>query len=180
MQTAAVALSQGYKPREPRQKVVVSARMRVDGRYSDVCIRDISSRGMMLQAATPPRPGSYIEIMRAAQIVVARVVWAGERRFGIQSQDRIDVPAMVSATPSSGPRLPDQERRLADRARPAGRAAAIDLAELAEQNRRRSRAFEFGLLVACGLLAAGLAGHIAYDVLASPLKTVSSHLAGHE
>jgi len=36
------------------------------------------------------------------------------------------------------------------------------------------------LLAVCGLLAAGLAANIAYDVLSSPLKTVSAHLNGHE
>lgn len=176
MQAATVASNQGHKPREPRQKVVVSARMRIDGKYSDVCIRDISSRGMMLQAAAPPRPGTYIEIFRAANVVVARVVWAADRRFGIQTQDRINIPAIIQAAPSSGPRLPDQERRSPNRAT----ATAINLAEVAERNRRRSRAFEFALLAACGLLGAGLAAHIAYDVLSSPMKSVSTHLAGHE
>ena len=180
MQAASVALSQGYKPREPRRKVAVAARMRVDGKYSDVCIRDISSRGMMLQAATPPRPGTYIEILRAAHIVVARVVWASDRRFGIRSQDRIDIRGIVEATPGSGTRPVDQERRAADRSRPAGGTAAIDLAERAERNRHRSRAFQFGLLTVCGLLAAGLAANVAYDVLSSPLKTVSAHLNAHE
>ena len=177
MQAATVALSPGYKPREARQKVVVAARMRIDGKYRDVCIRDISSRGMMLQAATPPRPGSYIEILRAAHIVVARVVWASDRRFGIRSQDRIDIRGIVEATPGSGTRPADQERRAADR---SGGTPAIDLAELAERNRHRSRAFEFGLLAVCGLLAAGLAANIAYGVLSSPLKAVSAHLNGHE
>ena len=174
MQVAEAALTQGYKPREPRQKVVVAARMRVDGKYSDVCIRDISSRGMMLQAATPPRQGSYIEIFRAAHVIVARVVWASDRRFGIQSQDRIDIGAVIKAAPPSGPKLPGQERRSADR---SPKASVADLGELAERNRHRSRAFEFGLFVLCGLLGSGLAAHIAYDMLASPLKRVSAHLA---
>lgn len=130
---------------------------------------------MLLQAATPPSPGTYIEILRAAHVVVARVVWAGDRRFGIQSQDRMNVPALIAAMAPGAPRLPGQERRTRDRT-PARVATAADIARAAERSRRFARAFQFGLFLVGGVLSAGLLGSLAYEVLASPFKTISTHL----
>lgn len=61
--------------------------MRVEGRWTDVCIRDISSRGLLVQAAVAPVRGDYIEIFRADRAIVGRVVWNKDRRFGVQTQD---------------------------------------------------------------------------------------------
>jgi hypothetical protein len=149
--------------------------MRVGASYSDVCIRDISSRGMMLQAATPPAKGTYIEILRAAHIVVARVVWVNERRFGIVASDRMDVAAVINAAAPAGSRNDGQERRSTHRQRmPA--PTANGLAQRAERSRRLSRAFQFGMITLSGMVGAGLLGGIAYDAMASPFKHVAAHL----
>jgi len=150
--------------------------MRVGASYCDVCIRDISSRGMMLQAATPPSPGTYIEILRAAHVVVGRVVWAGDRRFGIKSQDRMNVPDIIGAIVAPrAPRLPDQERRTRDRFAPAPVTAAV-IAQQAERSRRRGRALQFGLMTAAGITAAGVVGTLAFETLASPFRSAATHL----
>jgi hypothetical protein len=152
--------------------------MRVGNSYHDVCIRDISSRGMMLQAAIPPGPGTYIEILRAAHIVVARVVWVGERRFGIRAQDRMNIPAIIAAVAPGAPRLPGQERRTQDRvAAPPMRAA--DIAQAAERSRLMGRAFQFGLLGFGGLISAGMLSTAAFEVLASPFQSAASHLVSN-
>lgn len=164
---------QGFKPREPRQKVVIPARMRVGNSYSDVCIRDISSRGMMLQAASPPSPGTYIEILRAAHTVVARVIWSGDRRFGIRAQDRMDIAAIVGASTSTG-RASGQERRA--RERPVNQTVE----QQAERSRRAARGFQFALLAAAGLIAAGLLGTATYEVLASPFHAAAARLVSGE
>jgi hypothetical protein len=170
-------LNSGFKPREPRQKVVLPARMRLGGKFSDVCIRDISSRGMMLQAANPPPQGSYIEIYRAAHTIVARVVWSRERRFGIMTQDKMHVADIVTVSAPGGTRRPDQERRAGDRHSRAVLPPRNMIAEQADRSRQRSRIFEFGTLMAFGLICAGFVGSTAYDVMANPLRKVSMHLA---
>lgn len=169
-------LNSGFKPREARQKVVLPARMRLGGQFSDVCIRDISSRGMMLQAANPPPQGSYVEIYRSAHTIVARVVWSRERRFGIQSQDKMHVAEIISVSAPGGTRRPDQERRAGDRHSRAVLPPRNTIAEQADRNRQRSRIFEFSTLMMFGLIGAGFVGHLAYDVIANPLRKVSTHL----
>lgn len=147
--------------------------MRVGSSYCDVCIRDISSRGMMLQAASPPTPGSYIEILRAAHIVVARVIWAGDRRFGIRAQDRMNVGAIINVSMPDA-RQPGQERRT------RGRPLVDDIVQQSERSQFTARIFQFGVLAAAGLIAAGLLGTAAYKVLASPFAAVSTHLVSDE
>lgn len=161
----------GLKAREPRQKVMIPARMRGGETYMDVCIRNISSRGMMLQTASPPPPGSYIEILRGAYTVVGRIVWTRERRFGIHAADRIDINAIVNQTTRSGPRPANRERRSPER-----RISPADVAVRLERSRRLARAAEFGLLVAAGTAGAGLLATIAYEVMASPLHSIAAHL----
>ncbi len=165
-----------YKPREPRQKVLISARMRVGGNYSDVCIRNISPRGMMLQAASPPPVGSYVEILRAAHTVVARVVWINERRFGIHTSDRLNIPAIINETVPTGQRNSGQERRSPDRPR-AVAPSMSDIALQAERSRRLSGMVQFGLLGLSGMVGAAMLGSLAYTALASPFQRAAAHLS---
>ena len=82
--------------REPRHKVVFNARMRLGRNWSDVVIRDLSSRGMLLTAETPPPPGTYLEICGPATTLVARTIWVGDRCFGVRTQDRIEVESLLT------------------------------------------------------------------------------------
>jgi hypothetical protein len=164
------------KPREARRKVVIPARMRDGGAWVDVCIRDISSRGMLVQAASPPPRGTYIEIYKARHRIVARVVWRKERRFGVHTQDKLDIGAIIEdaalavAAPAAGS-APPPERR-AD----PGRLTAAKLAERAERNRRLSAMFEFGCVVACGLAAAAITVSAVKQTLSRPLQSISEQL----
>lgn len=163
----------GLKAREPRQKVMIPARMRAGETYVDVCVRNISSRGMMLQTASPPPPGSYIEILRGAYTVVGRIVWTKERRFGIHAADRIDINAIVNQTTRSGPRPASRERRSPER---RASPTPTDIVTRLERSRRIARAAEFGLLVAAGTAGAGLLATMAYGILASPFHSIAAHL----
>lgn len=128
---------------------------------------------MMLQAASPPPQGSYIEIFRASHTIVARVVWARERRFGIQTQDRLNVAAIVNAT---APRSADGERRSANRPVRSAPPSARTLSELADRNRWRSRVFEFSCLLIFGMAGAGMLASAVYDVMAHPFHKIDAKL----
>ena len=71
--------------REPRLKVLVRARIKAGATWHDACILNISSRGMLMQAGVPPVRGSYLEIRRGPVLVVARVMWTKQHRFGVKS-----------------------------------------------------------------------------------------------
>lgn len=83
--------------REARYKVLLRARMRSGATLSDVCIRDISSRGLLLQAPKPPTPGVMIELRTDSHYMVGRVRWAGARRFGISITPSMDVDDVLGS-----------------------------------------------------------------------------------
>ena len=84
-----------HKKREERVKVLARARMRNGTAWSDVCLVNLSSRGAGLQCATPPIPGSYVELRRGNNVVIiGRVAWRHGHRFGIRTQDLIWVPSL--------------------------------------------------------------------------------------
>src|SRR5690606_30114952 len=97
------------KAREPRRQVILPARMRVGGQWCDVRIRNVSSRGLMAQGEDAPQTGTYVEIRRADQVVIGRTVWRNGDRFGVRTQDQLNVEALLGARPGrdrSGPRAP--------------------------------------------------------------------------
>lgn len=168
----------GMKPREPRVKVIIKARMRLDGVWADVCIRDISSRGLLLQAASAPSRNSYVEIYRGRHVIVARVVWTKDERFGVQTQDRLNIDAVIEEPDLSGIEFrkaraasPTFERRSAPRP-----PSADDLRWKAERSRHLSKAAEFACLGALGASAAFLIFEGFYDAVAEPMATVSANL----
>jgi hypothetical protein len=164
----------GLKARELRQKVMIPARMRAGDAYVDVCIRNISSRGLMLQTAAPPPPGTYVEILRAAHVIVGRIVWTRDRRFGVHAGQRIDIASIVNHVSPAGARPPNQDRRSADRTHLPQRKP--DTAEQLERSRRFSRAFEFGVLTICAVTGAGMLASLAYKSMAQPFEVVANHL----
>ena len=79
------------KHREPRQAVYLAARVRTERGWIDASIHNVSSHGMLLQSAHPPRPGSYVELRRAANTIIARIVWANGCFFGVRTQELIEL-----------------------------------------------------------------------------------------
>ena len=89
--------------------------MRVGAAWHDVCILDISSRGLALQTADPPPRGSYLEVRRGRHVIVARVVWADQQRLGVLSQDPLAIDAIIGEPDGA------KARAAADGARPVER-----------------------------------------------------------
>ena len=114
--------------REERQKVMIKARMRSGVSWRDVCILNLSVHGVGIQAAEPPARGTYVEIRRGSQVIVARVAWAKGHRAGLRSQDAIFIQSSTtSARPHRLPGLSEarQSSAAALRARPrSGTTAA--------------------------------------------------------
>lgn len=166
------------KPREPRRKVLISARMRIGGALVDICIRDISQRGLLAQAATSPSRGTYVEIFWTRHIIVGRVIWNKERRFGIQTQDRMNVSALaderslLNAARDTGSAV----RRSAEGRSDPHRLTAAKIAERLERSRRLSAAFQFGCIITCGVAAAAFTASVVQKTLARPFAHISALL----
>lgn len=156
------------KPREPRHKVLVRARVKSGAGWHDACILNVSSRGLLLQAADPPLTGSYLEIRRGALVIVARVMWTKSHRFGVKSQDRLPVDAIIHdvEVPVTGEGVRVGERRRTPR--PALPTAA--------RSRHLGRAIEYGFIVVMAVTAAGFVASEVHGLLAAPAKTVTAAL----
>lgn len=142
------------RPRELRRRVVLPASLRAGASWSDTCILNISSRGMMIHSARATPEGSDVELYRGRHVIVARVIWRDGARVGLQSVDRLPIEELVALGKSAAaglmPLAPKDERRRASR-RPG-----------AEQARLRGRAVEFLGVGAIALtLALGAWGMIA-------------------
>lgn len=165
------------KPRETRQKVLIGARMRLDGGFCDVRIRDISSKGLLLEAELAPKRGSYLEIYRGRHVIVARVVWSNAKRFGVLAQDRMHIDTIVNEPDESGPRKIDPATQLPVERRASPRPSAQEIAQRATRNRYMSAAMQFGLIVMFGASAAvvlfGFVGHSFSEPLAIVLEKMS-------
>lgn len=174
------AASDGVRPREERISVIIPSRMRVANCWSDVCIRNISSRGLLVASNDPPPLGSYVEIRRGTQIIVARAVWTRGQYFGLRSQEKLPVQQIISE-----PRLTSRPQvAVADGAAPGERRSdrrrttGEDIAAREERSRRFASAFQFTLFGAAGLGVAAWAATSVYAMLGSPLGTIGSALGG--
>jgi hypothetical protein len=150
---------------------MLKARMYSGMSWHDVCILNLSAHGVGIQAAEPPARGTYVEIRRGSQVIVARVAWAKGHRAGLRSQDAIFIKAIVNDIGSavSAPRVlggTPIERRSAPR----------PVSQRHDNSRLVARAMEFACF---GLVAAALAltafGSVE-QALAQPLSQISAAL----
>jgi hypothetical protein len=156
--------SPGHKPRELRRRVVVPARLRDGASWSDACILNVSSRGLMIHTGRPVRCGSDVEIRRGDYLIVARVMWRDGGRAGLRAQQPVPVEEIVLL--GQAPALPRTPRSGERRRHPRPE----------HSSRVRGRAIEFaGVLTLVAMLAA--AGVSMIDAaLARPLAAISTAL----
>ncbi len=158
------------KPREPRKKVMIKARMRVGSAWRDACILDLSSRGLMIQSSDPLPGGSYLELRRGRHIIVARVMWSRDRRCGLLSQDPLPTDAIISEPDHSTGPLPTPP---AERRRPRERSARP---VNAEQSQWWGRSFQFVAVVIAGAGFATLGYGAVANALTAPMAAVEQAL----
>jgi hypothetical protein len=138
--------------------------------WADVCIRNMSSRGLHLQVSSPPKPGTFVELRRGDYVIVARVIWSREQECGAQTQDvlRIDDIVQNRAPASSSFSVAGRfDRRAVPR---------TTTAQAHELSRHISAAVQFGFMVLVSLGLAGAAVATVHDALAKPLTLVSASL----
>ena len=161
--------SSSQQPRELRRRVILPARLRMGAHWSDACILNISSRGLMIQASRAAPEGSFIELWKGDYVIVARVVWRKGVRAGLRSEDRVPVEEIMSLAQSPGLQLtaatgrPPYERRRHPRSH--------------EDNRLRGRMIEFASVVLIATIFAGFAFTMVEQALANPFAAVRSALS---
>ena len=161
------------RAREQRRKVLIQAKIRAGGLPVDACIRDISTKGLMIQAKVPPPRGTYVEIVTASHTIVGRVVWGRDMRFGISTRDKLHIDMIVGerrgpATPAE----PDPRLTCAFTRPPPPRVADF--------RRSHARALEFAAMILFVLMMIAALGMASYQTLAQPFASVADRLRGPE
>ena len=153
--------------REARRKVSIRATMCAGGPWTDVCIRDISSRGMMVQMGAPPPRGTFVEIESAGHQIVGLVVWRKDHRFGIQTRDRINVHALVNRI---APKAVVPPRRAARHRPQAAMRSGADT------SRTLGSRMEFALVAVFAAALVAALGTTAFQTLSRPFDAISTML----
>src|SRR3954453_8262022 len=107
----AVARSK-HKSREWRRSVLLKARIRTGAGWSDACILNISSRGMLIHAIRASDRGSIVEVRQGEHVIRARVVWSDGARAGLRADERLPVEQILSRNDCPELRLTAAESRL--------------------------------------------------------------------
>jgi len=156
------------KPREPRRKVLTKARIRIGASWADVCILNISSRGLMVRADAPPPRGTYLELRRGARVIIGRVMWAQQDRFGLSTQDELDVESIIAVPDGDGV----EDASPSAIAEAFDRRATVRPATAFERSRQWSRAFDFACMTIFAVAGCVVAFGAVTQLLAEPMAAV--------
>ena len=151
--------------------------MRLGADWRDVNILNISSRGLLLHAAPPPERGAYVEVRRGTHVIVARVVWSSQERFGVRSQDPLCVDSIISEPSLSPGEQGSAPKGAAGADRRAVRRDNARRGDPHERSRQVSRLVEFLCLSAFGAVLAATGFDAVANALGRPVAMVSAALA---
>ena len=146
---------------------MLPARMRSSVGWSDACILNISSRGLMVHATCSALEDGLVELWHGDHAITARVVWREGARAGLRAEESIPLDAMLGLCPSS-------------MLQPAAREPGVDRKRprTYEHSRLRARGFEFAsAAVIAAVLAFGFSFWVG-EALAQPLAAVQAALRG--
>ena len=172
------ALQSGFRPREERITVLIPSRMRLGAKWVDVVIHNVSSRGLMGGCDEPPPPGSYIEIRRGTIVIVGRVQWIKGRFFGIKSQERLSVRALVDEPRLASRPQPKPEQDAGERRAERRLAHEAQMARKEERSRAFASAFQFIVMALVGVTLAVIAAQGVYGLLSRPADAIGAALEG--
>lgn len=136
--------------------MIIPARLRSGAQWSDACIVNISSRGLMIHSGRVGPAGSMVELHRGDHVIIARVVWRDGSRAGLQSDERLLIEEIISLGQSGALRMVASDGALVDR-RKRPRSSYADA-------RSTSRLLEFGgtaVIIICLALGISALAHAA-------------------
>jgi hypothetical protein len=159
-----------HRPRELRRRVVMPARLRSSSGWTDACILNISSRGLMIHSSRAGPRGSVVELWRGDHVIVARVMWQDGARAGLQTDERLAVEDILSLRGSAAMSLTAPQAASTDRrARPRGEP---------DRRKQQGKMIEFVGVVLAGCMFAATAYGMVAQALAGPMAMIDAALRG--
>ena len=148
---------------------MLPARLRAGAQWSDTCILNISSRGLLIHSARAAPEGSIIELRRGDHVIVARVMWREGARVGLQADERLPVEQIMSLGQSKALQLTASSGAAVERRKQP--RTEVDA-------RLRGRAIEFASVAVIAASMALTIWSMASEALARPMAAVSAALGG--
>jgi len=156
------------RPRELRRRVVMPARLRSSSGWTDACILNISSRGLLIHSARTGPQGSTVEIRRGDYVIVARVMWRDGARAGLWSEEQLPVEDILTLSQSASLQPAFGNGKLVERRRQPR----------ADESRQRGRSLQFwGISVFGAALALGTFSMV-QQALGRPMAMIQAALGG--
>ena len=145
--------------------------MRASSGWSDACILNVSSRGLLINAATAgaAATGSIIELWHGEHLIVGEVVWRKGTRAGLRTDQRVPVEEIMAIGNAPALQLTAGDWPRADRRK---RPRSHD------ESRLRSRAIEFAGVAAIAVSLAIALLSMVEAAFAKPLAMVQTALGG--
>jgi hypothetical protein len=139
--------------------------------WTNVTIRNVSSRGMLLETAIPLRRGTYLEVRRGPAVIVGRTVWATGQQAGIQTQDIILIDKLISGSRAAVPAAGRLQNGVV-----IERRSAVRPPQSFERSKVLARASEFAAVCGFALVASVLCVDLTYQAFAQPVAAISEAL----
>jgi hypothetical protein len=149
---------------------MLPARMRTKEGWSDACILNISSRGLLIYSNGAAQPGSFVEVRRGGQLVIARVAWRKNQRIGLHSPDPVHVEDIIGADSAAAAAVPMAAGAPIERRR---------IPRDSDRSRQHGRAAEFIAVVLVGGALAFAAMASVEESLAKPVAAVDRAMRAH-
>lgn len=156
------------QPRELRRRVILPARLRLGAQWSDACILNVSSRGMLIQTGQPAQQGMTVELRRDRHVITGRVMWHSGGRIGLHCEERVPVEEILSLGAGKSLHLVAADGALIERRRVPRRRVS--------EARDRGRALQFVGVLAIALILS-ISGVVwVRATLAQPLSAAAAAL----
>jgi hypothetical protein len=116
-----------------RARVLLAGKLQTPYGEIDARLRDISTRGALVECVNLPPPGTEVVFSRGSTIVPARVAWTGAGRVGLEFAFPIDanvVLVQLKKAPAAPPprfRRPGLNEGISDDARQVARAWGVNV-----------------------------------------------------
>jgi hypothetical protein len=154
------------KPRERRSPVLLNALLRGGGEERIVRIRNVSSRGMMIEASEAPDVGVTVQVSVGRVAVLGRIVWRKGKQLGFHSRSTINKDRLSKGHSDA------QDARRNDAA-----CSASARPDTGPDYRLISRATQFVAGIAFALGGFAVIAILLHEMLLKPVQALAVHLS---